>query len=350
MEPAGDRHSCLRLIDANANRAREAIRVLEDYARFVLDDACLSEQFKLLRHRLCEKLAEATDHPLSLYRDTPGDVGTVITTEGERRREDWGDVLTAAGNRLTEAIRVVEEYGKLLSEPLGGAMEKLRYESYTLSSRLIRRATVGPNFKTVRLYVLLTESLCRGDWYETAEAALRGGAGALQLREKELSDRAVLERAKRLRKLCDRYQAWLIINDRPDIAQAVRADGVHLGQDDFPVAAARRLLGPDFLIGLSTHTLEQAQAALDNPPDYLAVGPMFASVTKPQSELAGPHTLDAVRRLTSLPLAAIGGITADNAGLLQSADTLAVCGAIISQEDPSQKTKEILKRISRESL
>ena len=197
-------------------------------------------------------------------------------------------------------------------------------------------------FDKVRLYVLLTESLCRGDWYATAEAALIGGAGAIQLREKHLGEAELLDRAKRLRVLCDEHRALFILNDRPDIALAAGAHGVHVGQQDMSTADARRLLGSEFIVGLSTHTIQQAQAALVDPPDYLAVGPMFRSPTKPQRHLAGPDTLNAVRNITLLPLVAIGGITADNADQLGAADVLAVCGSIIGAQDVAAATRELL--------
>ncbi len=198
-------------------------------------------------------------------------------------------------------------------------------------------------FRSVRLYVLLTEALCRGDWYETAEAALAGGARAIQLREKQLTDTDLLDRARRIRELCERHDALLIVNDRPDIALAADAHGVHLGLDDLSVSEARRILGDECIIGVSTHTVEQAKAALADMPDYVAVGPMFASHTKPQDHIAGPQTLAAVRRLTSLPLVAIGGITLENAAHCAPADALAVCRAVISTDDVASATRELME-------
>ncbi len=202
---------------------------------------------------------------------------------------------------------------------------------------------MADKFDTVKLYILLTEALCLGDWYETAEAALAGGAGAIQLREKQLADVELLDRARRIRELCERHQALLIVNDRPDIALAAGAHGVHLGQDDFTVSEARRILGDEHIIGVSTHTIEQAKAALADMPDYVAVGPMFASHTKPQDHIAGPQTLAAVRRLTSLPLVAIGGITLETAAQCAPADALAVCSAVISVDDVASATRKLLE-------
>ena len=198
-------------------------------------------------------------------------------------------------------------------------------------------------FDTIKLYVLLTESLCRGDWYETTEAALAGGAGAIQLREKQLAEIELLDRARRIRELCERHEALLIVNDRPDVALAAGAHGVHLGQDDLSVSEARRNLGAKCIIGVSTHTVEQAEAALADMPDYVAVGPMFASRTKPQDHIAGPETLAGVRRLTSLPLVAIGGITLENAVQCAPADALAVCSTVIGADDVASATRELLQ-------
>ncbi len=202
---------------------------------------------------------------------------------------------------------------------------------------------MAAKFGTVKLYVLLTEALCRGDWYETAEAALAGGARAIQLREKQLPDVELLDRARRIRELCEQYEALLIINDRPDIALAAGAHGVHLGLDDVPLEEARRILGDECIIGVSTHTVEQARTAVADLPDYVAVGPMFASHTKPQDHIAGPETLAAVRRLTSLPLIAIGGITRENAAQCAPADTLAVCSAVIGAKDVSVAARRLLR-------
>ncbi len=153
----------------------------------------------------------------------------------------------------------------------------------------------------------------------------------------------MLDRARRIRELCERHEALLIINDRPDIALAAGAHGLHLGLDDVPVGEARRILGDQHIIGVSTHTVEQAKAALADLPDYVAVGPMFASHTKPQDHIAGTETLIAVRRLTSLPLVAIGGITLENVAQCAPADTVAVCSAVISADDVASATRELME-------
>ena len=147
--------------------------------------------------------------------------------------------------------------------------------------------------------MLISASLCKRDWLETAALAIDGGADCLQLREKSLDDGELLARARAMSALCRRRNVLFIVNDRPDIVVLADADGVHLGQADMSPADARRILGPDRLIGLSTHNPDQLHAALSGtasqggPPgiDYLAVGPMFASSTKPQDHVPGPDLL-----------------------------------------------------------
>ena len=197
-------------------------------------------------------------------------------------------------------------------------------------------------WREAELYVLITEALCNGPWKSVAEAALAGGARILQLREKTLDRAELIDRGRTLRTLCTSHDALLIINDDPHVAVACDADGVHVGQDDLPIPEVRAIVGPDRLIGISTHNIQQARAALEHGPDHVAVGPMFPTATKPQDHIAGPITLDSVRAMTRLPIVAIGGINPQNASLLQSADTLAVCGAVISSDDPGAAATALL--------
>jgi len=329
-----------RIIDANFNRAREALRVMEEYARFVLDDAGLTAEIKETRHALTDEFermfARAKAHGATIvYRDIVSDVGREVTTESESQRAGATQVVVAAGKRLSEALRAMEEYGKIIDPAFATIVEQLRYRGYELERRLALTIQARQHFGNVRLYVLLTEELCRGGWFETAEAALRGGADCLQLREKKLSDRKLLDRAKRLVDLCREHGAMLIINDRPDVAAASGAHGVHLGQEDLPVSAVRRIVPATCVIGVSAHTIEQVQSAAEQVPDYIAVGPMFDSPTKPQTPIAGPAMLVEARKLTSLPLVAIGGITEANAvAVLPAAPCcLCVCQAVIAQID-----------------
>lgn len=321
-----------RIIDANLNRAREALRVLEDYARFGLDDAAASKTLKRLRHALS---AAEQAWPIAerlAARDTPRDVGTRIRTRREATRGSVADIVTAAAKRLTEALRVIEEYAKLHDARTAVAIEQIRYAAYEVEKQLVLSAA-RPSFERVRLYVLITESLCRGPWLRTAREAIAGGADCLQLREKNLDDSELLRRARTLVALCRGKGVLCIINDRPDIARLAGADGVHLGQTDMPIAAAREIVGAARLIGRSTHNLTQFRAALREAADYVAIGPMYDTTTKPQRHVPGPAILRklVVVNTKQIPAVAIGGITADRLDpiLANGGRIVAVCAAVI---------------------
>jgi thiamine-phosphate pyrophosphorylase len=196
-----------------------------------------------------------------------------------------------------------------------------------------------------RLYLVTDRALSGGRTTEfIVAAALRGGVTAVQIREKNYPAGEFLERALRLKALLDPPGIPLIVNDAVDVARACGAAGVHLGQSDAPPAEARRLLGPDAIIGLSVETLEQAARAEDEDVDYLGVGPIFPTLTK--TDVAAPWGLDGLRRLrarTRKPLAAIGGIDASNAASVieAGADGLAVVSAIVSAADPEAAARAL---------
>ena len=321
-----------RLLDANANRAREALRVMEDYARFILDDGPTAAELKQIRHELTALVPADAIYS----RDTPGDVGTRNKTETELVRQDLTAVVTAAGKRLGEALRALEEFLKTTRPADAAKIEAIRYHSYDIEQRLAFSLRPPTRFAGVRLYVLITESACKHGWLETARQAILGGADCVQLREKNLGSGELLERARSLVELCRRHQVLCIINDRPDIATLSGADGVHVGQDDLPATQVRKLLGREKIVGVSTHNLDQAKAGLRDGADYLGVGPFFKSATKPRNFVAGPayakQAVDAIR----LPLVAIAGINLENVDevLATGIRAIAVTAAVTGQDDP----------------
>jgi thiamine-phosphate pyrophosphorylase len=339
-----------RILDACANRAREALRVLEDYCRFVLDDAFLTRTLKEARHELASALSELSPKLLLAARETQYDVGTELSTPSELRRESPRDVAQTNAKRLQEALRSLEEYGKIHSPLLGQALERLRYRAYTLERALVAGLAARQRLHDTRLYVLLTGSQCAAtlDWV-IAEAAA-GGASIMQLREKDKSDRELIERAREVRQWTRQAGVLFIVNDRADIARLVEADGVHLGQDDLPVKEARRILGPDALIGVSTHNLEQLHQAILDGADYVGVGPAFVSTTKSFADLAG---LDFVRQAmaeTTLPAFVIGGINPQtvDAAVAAGARRVAVSAAIAAADEPRLTAATLLAALSRD--
>ena len=184
---------------------------------------------------------------------------------------------------------------------------------------------------------------------DLAAALLAGGARLLQLRLKAASSRDLLEAARALRTLTRSAGALLLINDRPDVARAAEADGVHLGQDDLPIAAARAVLAPGAIVGLSTHDVTQAQRGAAAGADYLGVGPVFATSTKP-SALGGRglSLVAAVRAATTLPLVAIGGITPETAPAVRAAgaDAVAMIAALVRAPDVAAAVRDTLRQLT----
>jgi thiamine-phosphate pyrophosphorylase len=336
LMPAAEDTDTARILDAAANRAREALRVVEDYCRFVLDDVFLSGRLKDLRHALADALAGLPALALLAARDTLGDVGTGLTAQREQMRHSPAAVAQVNWKRLQEALRSLEEYGKVVSPDLGRDIEKLRYRSYTLEKALAVGADARRRLADARLCVLVTGAGCAGPLGWTVQEAMAGGAHVIQLREKNLPERDLLERARQVRKWTRDAGALLIVNDRADIAKLAEADGVHLGQDDLPVKEARRLLGPDALIGVSTHDLEQVRRAVLDGASYLGVGPTFPSPTKHFDSLAGLGFVRQATAETSLPAFVLGGITLDNlpAAIAAGARRVAVSSAVCASEDP----------------
>ena len=203
----------------------------------------------------------------------------------------------------------------------------------------------------IDVYVVTDRGLAGGrDLVEIVEESLQGGAGIIQLREKEISTRHFLELARELKTVVDRYEdRLLIINDRLDIALAAGAHGVHLGQDDMPLPVAREVLGTEAIIGVSVSTVEEARAAEAAGADYLGASAVFGTPTK---EDAAPIGLEGVRRITAavdVPVVAIGGIHRDNAGevIAAGAHGVAVVSEVMTAAEPWQAVKILRERVNK---
>ena len=340
----GNMREIYRILDANFNRAREALRVAEDAGRFALNDPAICAMAKNMRSDLCEMLEDMPTTEMLLSRDTPGDIGTEISSPSEPKRKDFCEVATAALKRLSEALRTIEEYSKIVSPASTFRIERMRYNAYTLEQRLIGKCMVSERFANVKLYLVITPSLCKGSLREIARQAIAGGCDAVQLRAKDLPDAQILAMAAELRELCDETGKILIINDRADIAAIACADGLHVGQQDLPIADVRRLLRPGAIVGRSTHSIDQARAAVMEGADYIAVGPMFPTKTKDRAPV-GPGLFREAAAEIQVPIVPIGGINIDNARELVAAGAKCLCvgSAICSAVDPMKSASEIRK-------
>ena len=198
------------------------------------------------------------------------------------------------------------------------------------------------------LYVILDPQVAQRDILEVAAAALRGGAKALQLRDKLHEKGDQLPTALRLKDLCAQHNALLFINDHADLAAASGAHGLHIGQHDLPLADARRLLSPAQLIGRSNATLEEALASQAQGADYIAVGSIFPTATKERTRPAGLETLRQVKKAAQVPVVAIGGINETNVDqvLDAGADAIAVISAVLASPDPQAAARRLAERIA----
>jgi len=335
----------LRIIDANLNRIGEGLRLLEDLARLILNDAALSQQLKTMRHGILER-----DWPFNQQllqaRDSESDVGINLEApEGEKR--ELTTMVVANSRRVQESLRTIEELAKLPDVKLDPEkFKQARFDLYTIEQNLLSKLLRQDKVKRLPgLYLIIdTQALKGRSHVEVASQAIRGGAKVIQLRDKVQSKKELLPIAEQLKKLCTEHNVLFIMNDHFDLALAVDAEGLHLGQDDLPIKVARKLLPIDKILGRSTRTVDQAVAAESEGADYIAVGSMYPTPTKETAQVVGPERLRQVRQTVTLPLVAIGGINKDNAAevLAAGADSLAVIRAVVQAEAPEEAAQQLV--------
>jgi thiamine-phosphate pyrophosphorylase len=350
LSEPGDSADLGRILDASANRAREGLRVVEDYVRFVLDDPGLTRRFKEVRHRLAAAERGLDAELLLGSRDTRDDVGTHIMTTSEQARENPRAVLAANFKRVGEALRSLEEYAKLVDVWLAGRFEVLRYDIYTLEKLTMTAVATHRILGDAKLMILIGGLPTLGDLTWLAGEVIAGGADVIQYRDKNIPDRELLRRAREVRILTAQARIPLILNDRADLSRLARSEGVHLGQEDLAVRDARRIVGPSALVGVSTHDREQLEASILAGASYLGVGPVFPSPTKEFSEpeLAGLNYLQVAAETTNLPWFAIGGINENNLDrvLDAGATRIAVSSAVVAADSPREATERLKARLN----
>ncbi|MDI6450094.1 thiamine phosphate synthase [Anaerobaca lacustris] len=339
-----------RIIDANFNRAREALRVMEEYCRFAVNNGSLSGRAKQLRHELCAAIGQLEQGKLLAGRDTLGDVGVGQRVENQLERATAAEAFTAGARRLTEALRALAEMVQAESKPVAAAIERLRYQAYTLEKDVVLFAGPVERFNRVQLYVIVTSDL-PAEILSLASRCAAGGADCIQLRAKGMPDERLFAVAVEFVDICRDLGALSIVNDRIDIAAAAGADGVHLGQDDLPVEQARRLQLSPLIVGKSTHNDSELERAIGAMPSYVSLGPAFTTVTKPKIEVAGTDYIrHGLQRLaeTGVSHVAIGGITHENVELLLRAGVqrVAVCAAVTEAPSPADACRRIKDKMA----
>ncbi len=346
-----NKSSVFRVLDANLNRLREGLRVVEEYCRLVQNDKSFI-QLKEIRHLLQRLYPPKLENLCLQARQADADVGNQTFNSSEANRDDSLAVLRAGLKRSQEASRVIEEYAKIINEDAVSRKAKsLRFSLYTLEKKLLvsRSDKVSSWFDGDRdyaLYLVVDEAFYHGHGLLTdLEMALIAGVNLLQLRQKRAGDQHFLLRTRQLKILCAEYRLPFIVNDRPDIAFLSAADGLHLGQDDLDIAAARKIVGEEMPIGRSTHSLEQALAAEAEGADYIGFGPVFKTPSKENPDpVVGIEKLREVVSRISLPVVAIGGINHENIALVRDTGTagIAVIRAILASDDFTRATHDLL--------
>ena len=347
------------MIDANLNRMNEGLRVLEDVARFVLDDAQLSQRLRALRHELARDTKGLRTELLS-HRDSDEDVGRHYASSSEPKSpveqaasaRTLLDLVAANARRVQESLRVIEELAKLpeLSARLNSAsFERGRFNLYSLEKDLISRISRRDKREKISgLYVILDRQFLAGrDEMDVAAGIIEAGARVIQLRDKQGSKRELLSVAQKLKELCTKADVLFIMNDYLDLALAVDADGVHVGQKDLPLPVIRKELPVDRIVGCSVTTVLQATKAERDGADYVAVGSIFPTATKKDATMVGLSRLREVRQKVSIPVVAIGGINRTNVGqvLNAGADAVAVISAVLGERDVREAARRLVTTI-----
>ncbi|MCP9916982.1 thiamine phosphate synthase [Cyanobium sp. ATX 6F1] len=339
------REAIARLLDANLDRAREGLRVIEDWCRFGLDRDDLVARTKDLRQRL----GLLHEDRFKQARHTASDPAAGLGHPAQESRRTPSQVVAANCARVQEALRVLEEFARSEAPELARQAAAGRYALYDLELAVLRARQGGHERRAqlaqCRLYLITSPS---PQLEATVAAALEAGVRLVQYRSKDAADGERWREARALRQLCARHGALFIVNDRLDLALALDADGVHLGQGDLPPAVARRLLGPERLIGRSTGELAQLHQAVADGCDYVGVGPVNATPTKPGR---APIGLAYVRQAASespIPFFAIGGIELATLAAVRAAggQRVAVVRAITGAADPGQASRDLLAALA----
>jgi len=335
-----------RLIDSNINRVCEGFRVIEDIIRFKYNSVELSKQIKKLRHMVRSNCYNF-DTQLLNSRDVLSDVGPDITKDLKLiRPKTVLSLICGNFKRIQEGLRSLEEISKTELDSCNVNFEEIRYLTYNLEKKVIGYLT-RKDFKLPPLYGItyMEQSLGRSN-IEIVKEMISSGIELIQYREKDLSLQEKYSECLEIRKLTKKANVTFIVNDHIDIALLVDADGVHIGQDDIPIMDVRRILGSTKIIGLSTHSPEQAKKAVEDGADYIGVGPIYFTKTKKNvCDPVGLKYLNWVKKNINIPYVTIGGIKEHN--LQEVLNNGAGCVAIVSDITSDSNIKDKTQRLTK---
>lgn len=326
-----------RIIDANVNRTAEGLRVVEELARFEVEDEALLRALKEIRHAV-RRLPALFDIRPGECRDSDLDVGGRFSTASEGMRTGFEGIARANLHRAEEGLRAVEEFGKLIRPGSSERVKDLRFRLYGIETALLgsgRGASGLP--PSPFLYTFVDRGFVSAkDVGRTAAELAAGGSGMIQYRAKGIARDEMLADLAAVLEAVRPAGVPVIVNDDPGLAAEAGADGVHLGPGDPPVGEAREILGPSRIIGVSVRSLDAFVEVPAHLVDYIAVGSVYPTGTKPDAVVTGLDLLRTVRSRTRLPIVAIGGITPANAAAVieAGADGLAMISAVLEGDVP----------------
>ena len=336
-----------QIIDANLDRAREGLRVLEDWARFGLGKSDLVVRIKNNRQIL------GKNH-LEIYKKSRNHIEDQckgLSHDEQNNRKNPQEIICSNSARVQEALRVIEEFSRDHNNNLSKIASDIRYEIYTLEIELLdlnNRKEAQLIISENNLYSITDQ---RENLLEMIEKILLGGVKIIQHRFKEGNDKDHFKKAIQIKSLCKKYNSLFIVNDRVDIAIASNADGVHIGQDDIDIITARKLLGISKIIGVSANNSTEITNAIKNGCDYIGIGPVFQTLTKKNKAPLGIEKIKALTKDLNIPWFAIGGINKANISSLKNngINKVAVVSGLLNSEDPKQEAIIILKELSYEN-
>ena len=336
-----------QIIDANLDRAREGLRVLEDWARFGLGENDYVPKIKNYRQIL------GRNH-LEIYKQSRNHIEDQckgLTHKEQEKRSTPEQIISSNAGRIQEALRVIEEFSRLNNYELSKIASEIRYGVYTLEIDLLNLSKFKKSeaiLKENDLYVITDQ---KENLLETVEKILIAGVKIIQYRFKKGTDKDNLKEAIQIKNLCKRYNSLFIINDRVDIALASNADGIHLGQNDLNLKAARKLLGHSKIIGISANNEIDISKALKDGCDYIGIGPVFETETKKNKKPIGIEKIKTLTKDLNIPWFAIGGVTTSNISHLKSNGfkKVALVSQLMNSEDPKEDAIIILKELSHEN-
>ncbi len=336
-----------QIIDANLDRAREGLRVLEDWARFGLGKGKYVERIKNLRQILGKNHLEVYKQSRNYIEDKCKG----LTHQEQLNRNTSEQIISSNSGRVQEALRVIEEFSRLHNHELSKIASEIRYEIYTIEIDLLNLSTRRNSeeiLKENHLYVITDQ---KENLFEIIEEILIAGVRIIQHRFKTGTDKDNLLEAIKIKNLCKKYNSLFIINDRIDIALASNADGIHLGQDDLNLKTARKLLGYSKIIGISANNENDISNALKGGCDYIGIGPVFETATKMNKKPIGIEKIKTLTKDIDIPWFAIGGIKSNNISHLKSNGfkKVAIVSQLMNSEHPKEDAIMILKELSHEN-